>query len=183
MAGQEFITRQRGRNEQVAFDQAVENAIEEYGNDPYNGTISTCTSYQDVTDEYKRSKMDKMTFINKKLEDCGNRYCFCIVEQEPVVNTNKIKSTVDHVVVKGTSKWELRYNVYAGWDDRQVDSAKTKAEAVAIARNYTEKTKTTTFVRMEKKLVNQNPNVASIRYKESSTEREGSYIFFGWGAC
>jgi len=183
MAAQEFITRQRGRNEEVAFNEAIENAIEEYGNDIYNGTISTCTSYKDVTDEYKRSKMDKMDFINKKLEDADKRQCFCIVEQEPVVNTNKIKTVVDHEVVKGTSKWELRYNVYAGWDDRQVDSAKTKAEAVTIARNYTEKTKTTTFVRMEKKLVNQNPNVASIRYKESSTEREGSYVFFGWGAC
>ena len=183
MAGQEFITRQRGRNEQVAFDQAVENAIEEYGNDPYNGEISTCTSYQDVTLEFKRSKLDKMAFINKKLAESDKRQCFCIVEQEPIVNTNKIKTVVDHEVVKGTSKWELRYNVYAGWDDRQVDSAKTKAEAVAIARNYTEKTKTTSFVRMEKKLVNQNPNVACIRYKQSSTEREGSYVFFGWGAC
>lgn len=182
MAAQEFITRQRGRNEQVAFDQAVENAIEEYGNDPYNGTISTCTSYRDVTTEFKRSGLDKMSFINKKLEEANKRECFCIVEQEPIVNTNKIKTTVDHEIIKGTSKWELRYNVYTGWDDRQVDSVKTKAEAVAIARNYTEKTKNTTFVRMEKKLVNQNPNVAVVRYKNSSTEREGSYVFFGLGA-
>ena len=183
MGAQQFITRQRGRNEQVAFDTAVENAIEEYGNDPYNGEISTCTSYQDVTTEFKRSKLDTMSFINKKLEESDKRQCFAITEAEPIVNTNKIKTTVDHEIVKGTSKWELRYNVYAGWDDRQVDSAKTKAEAVAIARHYTEKTKITTFVRMEKRLVNQNPNVACIRYKESSTEREGSYVFFGWGAC
>lgn len=182
MAAEEFITRQRGINQQVAFDTAVEYAIDEYGNDPYNGSISTCSGYQDVTKEFKHSTLDKMSFINKKLEDASKRECFCITELEPMANTNKIKTTVEHEVIKGTSKWELQYNVYAGWDDRQVHSARTKAEAVTIARNYTEKTKTTTFVRMEKKLVNQNPNVACIRYKESSTEREGSYVFFGLAA-
>lgn len=183
MGLQDFITRQRGLNMQVAFDTAVENAIEEYGGDPYNGTISTCSGYQDVTNEFKHSTLDKMSFINKKIDEASRRDCYGITELEPIANTNKIKTTVEHEVVKGTSKWELRYNVYAGWDDRQVDSAKTKAEAVTIARNYTEKTKITTFVRMEKKLVNQNPNVACIRYKESSTEREGSYVFFGLAAC
>jgi len=78
MAAEEFITRQRGRNEQVAFDTAVENAIEEYGGDLYNGTISTCTSYQDVTTEFKHSTLDKMSFINKKLLEANKRECFCI---------------------------------------------------------------------------------------------------------
>jgi len=183
MAAQDFITRQRGRNEQVAFDQAVENAIEEYGNDPYNGTISTCTSYQDVTAEFKHSTLDKMSFINKKLEGANKRDCFVITDLEPLSNTNKIKSTVENNVIKGTSKWELVYNVHTNWDDRQVASLRTKTEAIKVAREHTEKTKNTTFVRMEKQLVNQDPNVAVIRYKNSSTEREGSYLFFGLAAC
>lgn len=183
MGAQKFITRQRGSNKQVAFNIAVENAIEDEGNDPYNGTISTCISNQDVTTEFKRSKLDKISFINKMLEESEKRRCFCITELEPITNTNKIKTTVEHEMIKGTSKWELIYNVYAGCDDRLVSGHSKKGDAVDSARKYTEKTKATTFVRMEKKLVNQNPNVASIKYKESSTECEGSYVFFGWGAC
>ena len=47
----------------------------------------------------------------------------------------------------------------------------------------TEGTKETTFVRMEKWLVNQNPNVACIKYKSSSDEKNGQYVFFGIAAC
>jgi hypothetical protein len=183
MGAQEFIIRQTGRNEQVAFETALENAIEEHGGDIYNGTISTCNSYQDVTAEFKRSRLDKMSFINKKLETANKRECFAIEESTPINNVNKIRSIVEHNIIKGTSKWELRYNVYAGWEDRMTQSFKTKADAVKFARQYTEGTKETTFVRMEKWLINQDPNVACIRYKQSPTEREGSYIFFGLAAC
>ena len=182
MGAQQFITRQKARNMQVAFNRAVNLAIEEYGNDSYNGTISTCDSYQDVTKEFKHSTLDKMSFINKKLEDAGKRECFVITELEPMINTNKIKSVVENNVIKGTSKWELRYSVYAGWDDRQVDSVTTKAKAIEIARKHTEETKETTFIRMEKVLINQNPNVAVVKYKNSPKEHEGSYVFFGWAA-
>jgi hypothetical protein len=123
-----------------------------------------------------------MSFINKKLEEANKRDCFVITELEPMVNTNKIRSTVENTVIKGTSKWELQYNVYTGWDDRQVASCKTKAEAIKKARAHTEATKDVTFVRMEKILINQDPNVAVVRYKNSSTEREGSYVFFGLAA-
>lgn len=183
MAVQEFIVRQTARNEQVAFNRAVNFAIEEYGNDIYNGTISTCDSYQDVTTEYKRSGKKLMDFINEKLLDANKRQCFAIVEKEPKTNTNKIKSIVDNNVIKGTSKWELVYNVHTNWDDRQITSVRTKTEAIKIAREHTEKTKDTTFVRMEKVLVNQDPNVAVVRYKQSTTECEGSYVFFGLAAC
>lgn len=182
MAAQEFITRQTARNMQMAFNKAVNFAIEDEGNDIYNGTISTCSGYVDVTQEFKHSTLDKMSFINEKLETANKRDCFCITELEPMDNTNKIRSTVENNVIKGTSKWELQYNIYTGWEDRQVGSYKTKAEAIKQAREHTEKTKDTTFIRMEKILVNQDPNVAVVRYKNSSTEREGSYVFFGLAA-
>ena len=182
MAAQEFITRMTARSMQIAFNRAVNFAIEEEGNGMYNGTISTCETYQDVTQEFKHSTLDKLSFIDKKLETANKRECFCITELEPLTNTNKIRSTVEHNVIKGTSKWELQYNVYTGWDDRQLKSCKTKGEAVEIARKHTEQTKDTTFIRMEKILVNQDPNVAVVRYKQSSSEREGTYVFFGLAA-
>jgi hypothetical protein len=183
MGADAFITRQRGMNASEAYTLAVQNAELEYGNDAYNGTISTTHIFTDVTKKFRESRKERREFIDDMLYNAGKRDCYVIEEQAPVKNNNKIKSVVDHTVVKGTSKWELRYNVYTGWEDKQLKSFKTKGDAVKYAREHTEKTQSTTFVRMEKVLVNQDPNVACIKYKSSTQEREGTYIFFGMAAC
>jgi hypothetical protein len=183
MGADAFITRQRGMNASEAYTLAVEAAESEFGRDAYNGTISTTTNFRDITAEFRKSKKERRQFIDDILEKAGKRDCYVIEEQAPVKNNNKIKSVVDHTVVKGTSKWELRYNVYTGWEDKQLKSFKTKTDAVKYAREYTEKTQHTTFVRMEKILINQNANVACIKYKKSTTEQEGQYVFFGMAAC
>jgi len=183
MGADAFITRQRGMNASEAYTLAVETAQSEHGIGAYNGTISTTTNFRDITSEFHKSKKERREFIDDMLEKAGKRDCYVIEEQAPVKNNNKIKSIVEHTVVKGTSKWELRYNVYTGWDDRQLKSFKTKTDAVKYAREYTEKSQNTTFVRMEKILTNQDANVACIKYKSSTQEREGTYIFFGMAAC
>jgi hypothetical protein len=183
MGAQAFITRQRGMSANEAYIHAVQHAESEEGRDPYNGTISTTSSFKDVTADFRKSKKDRRQFIDEMLENAGKRDCYVIEEITPVHNTNKIKSIVDHKVIKGTSKWELKYNVYTGYDDRQLKSFKTKTDAVKYAREYTEKSQNTTFVRMEKVLTNQDANVACIKYKESSKESGGLYIFFGVAAC
>jgi hypothetical protein len=183
MGADSFITRSRGVNASEAYTNAVEQAEAEFGRDAYNGTISTTSSFKDVTVNFHKSNKERRQFIDDMLEKAGKRDCYVIEEQAPVKNNNKIKSVVDHVVVKGTSKWELRYNVYTGWEDRQLKSFKTKTDAVKYAREHTEKSQNTTFVRMEKVLTNQDATVACIRYKSSTQEREGTYIFFGMAAC
>ena len=183
MGAEAFITRQRGMTASEAYTHAVEAAESEFGRDAYNGTISTTTSFRDVTADFRKSKKDRHQFIDDMLYNAGKRDCFVIEEESPVKNINKIKSIVEHTVVKGTSKWELRYNVYTGWEDKQLKSFKTKTDAVKYAREYTENKQTTTFVRMEKILTNQDANVACIKYKRSTQEKEGTYIFFGMAAC
>jgi hypothetical protein len=184
MGAQSFIARQKGPDASKAFQLAQETAVEEYGNDIYNGTISTCHTFRDITSEFRRSGKTAKEFINDKIGDMGKRDCYVICEMEAKLNTNKIRSFVQHTVVKGTSKWELRYNVYTGsYEERQLNSFKTKGDAVEYARKHTEKTQDTTFVRMEKFLSNQDPNVACIKYKPSPTEKDGQYLFFGMAAC
>jgi len=184
MGAQDFIIRQTAMSATEAYGNAVEEAIAEEGTDLYNGTISTTIGFKNVTDEFRKSKKTRQQFVNEMLEKIGKRDCRVIEEQAPVKNDNKIKSVVEHTVVKGTSKWELRYNVYVGaHDERQLKSFNTKGDAVKFAREHTEKTKNTTFVRMEKILTNQNPNVACIKYKQSTQEKEGVYILFGVAAC
>ena len=183
MGAQDFVIRQRASSPEDAFRLAQETAISEYGHDAYNGTVSTCHGFADFTEVYRKSKKERKEFINDILHKASKRDCYIIEEMAPVKNTNKIRSYVEHKIVKGTSKWELQYNVYTGMDDRQLKSFKTKADAVKYAREYTEKTQNTTFVRMEKNLVNQDANVACIKYKQSTQEKEGSYIIFGMAAC
>lgn len=182
MGAEAFITRQKGMNASEAYRHAVEIAESEHGRDVYNGTISTTSSFRDVTAEFRKSKKERRQFIDDMLENTGKRNCYAIEEEAPIKNTNKIKSVVEHTVVKGTSKWELRYNVYTGWEDRQLKSFKTKADAVKYAREHTEKSQNTTFVRMEKVLTNQDANVACIKYKKSTQEKKGTYILFGLAA-
>lgn len=183
MGAQHFIIRQRANSPQEAFELAKDAAISEYGNDPYNGTVSTCHACGDFTKLFRDSGKERKEFINDVLHKASKRDCYIIEEVAPVKNMNKIRSYVEHKIIKGASKWELQYNVYTGWEDRQLKSFSTKTEAVKYAREHTEKTQSTTFVRMEKALVNQDANVACIKYKSSQQEREGSYIIFGVAAC
>lgn len=183
MGAQDFVIRQRAKNADEAYKLAVETAITEDGIDAYNGTISTTINCTNLTKKFRDSKKSKMDFINEVLADSQKRDCFLIEEESPISNNSKIKSVVEHTIIKGTSKWELQYNVYTGWEDRQLKSFKTKGDAVKYAREYTEKTQSTTFVRMEKVLVNQNANVACIKYKSSTQEKEGVYVLFGVAAC
>jgi hypothetical protein len=183
MGAIDFIIRQKGTDANDAYTTAVEEAIEEYGNDLYNGTISTTSHLFDITKQYRESKKSKEDFIHDILDRASKRTCYCIEEKAPVKNESKIKSKIEHNFVKGASKWDLYYNVYAGWDDSIfVKALKTKTEAVKYAREYTEKHKVNTSVIMVKILTNQDPVVARVKYKQSSQEKEGTYILFGLAA-
>lgn len=169
-----------GRSAQDVFRRLQEIAEREHGDDCYNGTISTVPGFRDVTNEWKNSKRDLNTFINDKIED-GNKYdCFAICTRNPVENKNKTKSQVEHIVTPGTKKWVLKYVVYTY--DHQLGSYNTKGDAVKAARAHTEKTQQSTSIVMEKKLEKGNSQVAKITYKQSSTEKPGEWIFFGWAA-
>ena len=182
MGADAFITRQKGMNASEAYTHAVQEAESEHGRDAYNGTISTTHSFTDVTKKFRESKKDRREFIDEMLYNAGKRDCFVIEELAPIVNTNKIRSVVEHNVVKGTSKWELRYVVYNSVAD-EIRSLKTKTEAIAFARKHVEATKSNTTIVMTKILVNQNPVVAKVKYKSATQEREGTYVFFGMAAC
>jgi len=175
-----FVNKGRGKSMRDVYTDLVDEATSEYGHDSYNGTISTTCGYQDITNEWKASKEDIRTFISKKLEKASKRDCFGVCIAPPKVNSNKIKSQVEHFVEKGTKKWVLKY-VVSDYDN-QIGKYSTKGEAVKAARAYTEKTQQSTSIVIEKKLERGNSTVAKITYKPSSTEKDGQYIFFGWAA-
>jgi hypothetical protein len=180
MGACQFENRGRGKSAQQVFTRLVENAEREYGDDPYNGTISTVSGFRDITEEYNRSKKDIQRFINDKFENANKRDCFAICIHPPVANKNKTKTQVEHIVTPGTKKWVLKYVVYTF--DNQLGSYNTKGDAVKAARVYTEKTFKSTSIVMEKKLEKGSNQVAKISYKKSTTEKDGEWIFFGYAA-
>jgi hypothetical protein len=176
-----FTTSSYGKSMSEAYNNAVEDATHEYGNDAYNGTISTTRGCRDVTAEYKRSGKSLNQFINDNIDNF-NKWGACggICVEEPITNKGKIKSQVEHIVEKGTKKWVLKYVVYDY--DNQVGSYNTKGDAVKSARAYTERTQKRTTISMEKKLEKGNSQVARVTYKQATNEKKGKYIFFGWAA-
>lgn len=183
MGATEFFIKGRGRTIKEAYEQAIEDAIDEYGNDPYNGTISTTTRFIDVTDEYKKSKKSMPEYINDKMDRASKRDCFAICLEKPVENTNKTKSVVINKPYKGTRQWKLIYKV-VNWNgsDCFFESEK-KEDAVKAARAYSEKNQATTYIHIVKKLVGSKAEVAEIQYKKSDKEKSGLWQFFGSAAC
>jgi len=169
-----------GKTLSDAYTNAVAEAEVESGNDSYNGTISTTHTSDDLTDQFRRSKKSFDEYVKMQQDKLHKRDCAGICILDPIVNKNKTKSQVEHIVTPGTKKWVLKYVVYT--HDNQLGSYNTKGDAVKAARAHTEKTQQSTTITMEKKLEKGNSTVARITYKKSTTEKDGQWVFFGYAA-
>lgn len=182
MGRQQFYNRASGKNMQEAYKKACDAAEDEHGHEQgYSGQINSTQGFKDVTQRFKESKLSSSEF--KSLCDEEDKYydqAFGICLKEPVLNTNKIKTTVTDNVLKGTRIWKMWYVIYSS--KKEIGKKELKADAVKIAREYTEKTGNRTFVIVERHS-EQNAVVAQIDYKPASNEAPGEYIFFGEARC
>jgi hypothetical protein len=179
-----IIEKSKGNSMSEAYDDAVEQAIYENGNDRYNGTISTTSGFIDHTSQFRRSgksiedyahSVDKNGLIQK----WGSTLGICM--SEPVVNNNKIKTQVNTMPQVGARTWLTTYVVQL-YNGRVVGSDSHQTNAIKIAREYTEKTKENTYVHITKKLVGAKTLVSEISYKKSDKEQTGLYCFIGIAA-
>ena len=180
MGSTTFYNRTVAPNMKEAYKNLVDDAIEESGNDAYNGTISTTNGFIDVTERFKNSKKKLNDFIEAAEDVMDKRDCWGICSVEPKLNTNKIKSQVELVLQVGRRVWETRYEVQA--EGRLIGSHPLQAGAIRIARDYTELTKISSHVTRVNVLKEGEKDVAFVNYKPSSEERQGEYVFFGWAA-
>lgn len=171
-----------GRSLRSTYDTLTEAAILEEGNDSYNGTISTTHGVNDLTAQYKRSGKKLNDFINDQVDRLEKRQCAAICIEAPKENTNKIKTSVQHIVTPGTKKWVLTYEVETYFEGEVVARSSTKTEALIYARTYTEKHQRKTRIVMRKRLANVDSTVAIIDYKKSTSEKPGRWVFFGYAA-
>lgn len=183
MGSIDFELHSWGKTIREAYQNAVDEAVHEHGNDYYSGTISSTNGYSDVTNDYKRSGKNLNKYVQDVLNNSGKGSCFAICMQPPIKNTNKTKSEVKHNVIRGTKKWQLKYVVYSNNDIHdgysKVKSFLTKGEAITFARKRVDELECIAVVKMEKELFGADPTVATIRYKKSSKEKMGQWLFFG----
>lgn len=180
MGATTFYNRITAPSMSEGYRELVEQAIDDCGNDPYNGTISTTYSFTDVTKKYQASKKSLGDFVDDSYDSMSKRDCWAICIKEPKENSNKIKSQVELNPQVGKRVWETRYEVTTR--EGVVGSHILQAEAIKIARAYTERTKSITTVNIVKRLVEGNTQVAKIEYKKSKDECDGNYVFFGFAA-
>lgn len=181
MGRESFYNKLESTSIDKAYRTACANMKDENGHqEGYSGDINACGGYYvDKTNHFKSSGLNINDYISKH----ESNECIGICIKEAKTNTNKIQSVVKHEVFKGTRKWELTYVVETKWGDNQIGSKDNKGDAVKIARAHTEKTQEATVIRIERKLVGSNSRVATIEYKGSTNEAQGTYIFFGLARC
>ena len=184
MGAQQFTVISRGMSAKEAYERAVAEADDYHGHqEGYSGAINATPGFSDATSKYRASGLPRYNFIEKRLDELTKHQgaeCICI--REPKVNKNKIKTQVEHVTAPGTKKWVLKY-VALSHSKGTIGSYRTKGEAVAAARKYTEQSGNSSYVEMRKELEKGSPLTAKITYKKSSNESEGEYIFYGWASC
>ena len=135
-----------------AYDYEYQEAIAESGNDPYNGTISTTHGFSDRTADFKRSGLSINEYIDKNTDNCQKwEDAWGIEIKAPKTNTNKVKSQVKNIVTKGAKKWVTYYVVY-NYHMKVIGKKVKKADALKVAREYTERTQERTHLDLEKHL-------------------------------
>lgn len=186
MGAQFFHETVRGKSMADAYKRACEEAEEEYGHQQgYSGQINASAGFTDITSQYKSSILTIGPYIDKVSENLSKHNgAQGICTKEPVVNNNKIKSVVDHKVFKGARKWNLVYTVHIKYK-HSLKSYDNKGDAVKAARVHTEKTGESTYIKIERVLDKSSGSdvVAEIKYKASTKEAEGNYVFFGYASC
>lgn len=180
MGASSFTVKGRGETAKEVFNDLVEEAISEYGHDPYNGTISTVHGFSDVTNKFKASGKSLAEYISDRLDDISKRECEAICIKPPVKDERKNKVKVEHVVTPGTRKWLLKYTVYAS--TRNVKSFDTKGAAVEFAKKWAETYKDRIEIHMEKVLEKGSSVVAKINFVQPTKPTDGEWVFYGYAA-
>lgn len=183
MGANNYVDQVRAKSMSDAYKYCVDNAAAEFGHqEGYSGHINCSNGYVDKTAMWKASKLSLNSFINKYSDGDGKGdRAWGVCTKEPIKNTNKVKSVVEHSVFKGTRKWELVYIPQTRSESWFGKTHNNKADAVKEAREYTERTGNSTVVALERILSKDSGNriVANINYKSNSKEQLGQYVFFG----
>lgn len=174
-----FTKRVTGMTMDEAFQEAQEEAKREYGDDIYNGHINNCTLHGDVTRKYNAAT-DKRKFIDDLHDEMGKGEAYGVLLKEPKPNKNKVKSVVEVIPQKGARKWVTKFVIDKSFNPNGPTHsvyADSQTEAIKRARMLAEKNKESYDIYIQKQLHKGIARVATVKYKRSTEEKEGEYLF------
>lgn len=187
-----------GSSPREAFEAAVSEAVYEYGNGGYSGTIKEKDGYQLL--QVPKNK-DPQGFVNEVISEndkWGPAYCILLEESTVTVDEQiSTGSKTEITPMKGSRKWETFYVVKTtakkeegfgvGQDEeKEIAVCRTQTNAVKEGRAYTEKHNKQTYIDIEKRLVNANPRIGVIAPKQKTVQKrvpKNKYLFFGYASC
>jgi hypothetical protein len=167
MGGEYRTIRVVGKDFNSAWSAEQEIEREEKGSDFYNGSIHHVDDIRMVSESQYDDAINSGVSIYK---------CSGIAKEvrKPILNTNKIKTTVKNFPQKGTRKWLTKYCVYSDWQESLIARFDNQTDAIKKARDLSGKDGRTYTVHIEK-VLDGSDQVAIITYKSSPKERDGEW--------
>lgn len=199
MGAQAFTRLAKGTSAREVFDMLCEDARYEYGNDSYNGTIST-TNLRRVTkvaDKYSETSKKKGYKMVEE-DDYGQKWeCDCLDLGVVEYKVTTVKKVTEHP--KKTADYKMMFCVCKAYNNDVIKKCKTKKEADDWAVDYIGKNTNDSLV-VRKMYVNVNsgsdittsfdktvktykskPNLKPMTGR--TVEAVHMYLFYGWAAC
>ena len=182
-----------GKTPEQAFNSAVADAQYENGHGGYTGTLAekhdfvvipVPSEWKGKEEQYAYHLIDKSdSRINDKWGPAG-----CIlVESSDAVDHVAYATTAERYKQEGARQWKTVYVVTSHGNQaglrREVDS---QTEAEAIAKELSKTHNATVTISIEKKLVNGDKKIITIRPKTKEVKSKltnNKYLFFGWASC
>lgn len=189
-----FVNEVIAATAEEGFRKLVENAIDRYGNDHYNGTISTCSMGRctKIIDGKYTDKNRDEAYLHIKANDNGSKWSAHYVKAGII---GYRITTVEEIVVKhGDAK-----SIYVIYDEnnKKVKSSYDKLKCKSLAMEYAKENPGVSLYIRRETVYSNNENDDLYRYK--TTERivdkpiKGKknelcvpiykFYFYGWAAC
>tara|TARA_R110001606_G_scaffold19453_6_gene71340 strand:- start:3383 stop:3913 length:531 start_codon:yes stop_codon:yes gene_type:complete len=155
-----------------AFSELQDLDRDELGSDHYSGGWNNLYGVTEVS----KSKFDECEKEGgPSRHENGLAWC----TRKPILNTMKVKTSVTSYPNVGTRKWTTKYEVECPKHGNILISELKQADAIKKARQLVEKDNTLRLTVHIVKTLESDSKVATIDYKKSSTERDGTWEIIG----
>lgn len=198
MGATNFFETGVGTNPKEVFSELCQEALREYGNDPYSGTIATTSlrNYQQckIAETYSEKSAD-MAYEYARKHDFGEKwtsdYLDLGVKEYQITTVKKVR------VPKGsqTAKYQMVFAVVEEGTERTLENFSVKAAAEAFAEKYCGQHHVSVQICKRKKLVSGSETLerfeatTRIQKKKPARVPKGArvdevhvYAFYGWAA-
>lgn len=193
MGANTFEVVTKGFNAKEAFKAAVDEAIYEYGNGSYSGTIKEKDSFVVISLPKGKEPLEYAYELIEKNDSrvsdkWGAAGCILMNEEKTLVDESYATTESGRVKLNGARKWETKYTVYE-LDFMKaptlIKSHTSQTDAEKFAKKHAISNNVKTSIEISKVLVNGKSELVTFAPKTKKVNGKESlktYLFFGWAS-